>query len=128
MKVGFTTQDLARVDAHFGWARHLLLYEVSAEGWVLLQNVAFDEGLVADGDPAKLEPRLAALDGCTLLFTAGIGPEGELGCARRRVVPLLRFAQQPVAAALEALRDGLRRDPPAWLRRCEQACRRSPVP
>ena len=33
MKVAIATQDLARVDAHLGWARHLMIYEVSEEGW-----------------------------------------------------------------------------------------------
>ncbi|MFM2405790.1 MAG: hypothetical protein RL223_3670, partial [Pseudomonadota bacterium] len=27
MKIAFATQDQQRVDAHFGWARHLAVYE-----------------------------------------------------------------------------------------------------
>ena len=125
MKVAFATQDLARIDAHLGWARHLMVYEVSAEGWVHLDTFRFESGLAADGDSAKLEPRLAALAGCALLFAAGIGEAGERGCARLRVVPLGRYALQPIATALEALRDGLRGSVPPWLRRCEQQYRRA---
>ncbi len=125
MKVAFATQDLARIDAHLGWARHLMVYEVSAEGWVHLDSVRFESGLAADGDPAKLEPRLAALAGCALVFAADIGEEGERGCARLGLVPLRRFAGHPIAAALEALQDGLRGSPPPWLRRCEQRYRRA---
>ncbi len=124
MKVAFATQDLARVDAHLGWARHLMVYEVSAEGWVHLDTASFAAGLSADGDPGKLEPRLAVLAGCALVFAAGIGEAGEGACARLGVVPLHRFARQPIAAALEALRDGLRGNAPPWLRRCEQRYRR----
>jgi nitrogen fixation protein NifX len=125
MKVAFATQDLARVDAHLGWARHLMVYEVSAEGWVHLDTVRFEAGLAADGDPAKLEPRLAALAGCALVFAAGIGDEGEHGCARMGIVPLRRFAGQPIVTALQALQDGLRGNAPPWLRRCEQHYRRA---
>lgn len=125
MKVAFATQDLARIDAHLGWARHLMDYEVSAEGWVHLDTHRFESGLAADGDPAKLEPRLAALAGCSLVFAAEFGAEAEGACARLRVVPLRRFALQPIAAALEALQAGLRGSPPPWLRRCQQHYRRA---
>lgn len=33
MKVAVASQDLTRVDAHFGWARHLMFYDVSPEGY-----------------------------------------------------------------------------------------------
>ena len=123
MRVAIATQDLARIDAHFGWARHLMLYEVSAEGCHYLETRSFATGS-SDGDHGKLSPRLAAMAGCDLVFVAEIGPEGEFGLARNRVTPIRRFAGQPIALALEALRDGLRGGAPAWLRRIEQRRRR----
>ena len=29
MKIAFATQDLQRVDAHFGWAKNIAVYEIS---------------------------------------------------------------------------------------------------
>jgi nitrogen fixation protein NifX len=127
MKVAIATQDLARIDAHLGWARHLMFYEVSAEGWAYLGLASFDVGLVQDGDHGKLAPRLAALQGCALVFIAAVGPEGEGQLARARITPMRGFAGQPVAVALDSLSQGLRGRPPAWLRQCEQEYRRREV-
>jgi len=127
MKVAVATQDLARIDAHFGWARHLMLYEVSDEGYHYLETVTFATA-PADGDHAKLAPRLAAMAGCHLVFVAEIGPEGEFGLARGGAIPIRQHAGQPIALALEALRDGLRGGAPVWLRRIEQRYRRDRDP
>lgn len=124
MRIAIATQDLARVDAHLGWAKHLMLYEVSAEGYHHLRTASFRQGLHGDGDHSKLAPRLKALKGCALVFVADVGPHGEHGLARQRVAPLRQFAGQPIALALDALRDGLRRNPNRWLRQEEQRQRR----
>jgi nitrogen fixation protein NifX len=119
MKVAIASQDLARIDAHLGWARHLMIYEVTAEGFRHLETVSFADGR-PDGDPAKLPPRIAAVDGCQMVFVAEVGPEGEFALARQRIVPIRRFAGQPVVAALDALHSELRGSAPGWLRRIEQ--------
>lgn len=120
MKVAFATQELARIDAHLGWARHLMIYEVSAEGARHLRTATFRQGLLQDGDHGKLIPRLRTLKGCTLVFAAAIGPDGERELARARIAPMRGFAGQPIAAALDALQDGLRTNPAGWLRREQQ--------
>lgn len=120
MRIAIATQDLARIDAHLGWARHLMVYDVSAEGYRHLRTASFKSGLAADGDHGTLASRLRALTGCALVFVADVGPEGERALAHRRVSPVRQFAGQPVASALDALRDRLRRNPARWLRREEQ--------
>ena len=128
MRVAIATQDLARIDAHLGWARHLMLYEVSAEGYRHLRTASFRTGLGQDGDHGKLVPRLRALAGCTLVFVADVGPDGERALSLRRVAPVRSHAGQPVAAALDALRDRLRANQSPWLRREEQRGRHRPRP
>lgn len=123
MRVAIATQDLARVDAHLGWARHLMVYDVSAEGYRHLRTASFRTGLAQDGDHDKLEPRFKALTGCSLVFVVDVGPDGEHGLAARRIAPMRQFAGQPIALALDALRDSLRRNPSRWLRREEQRSR-----
>lgn len=122
MKVAIATQDMVRVNAHLGWAAHLMFFEVSEEGYNYLATASFLAGR-QDGDHDKLVPRLQALKGCNLLFAADVGPDGELGLARERVVPIRQFAGQPVAVALDALADGLRGQAPPWLRRIERLSR-----
>ena len=123
MKVAIATQDLARINAHLGWARHLMMFEVSEEGVCPLEVVTFPSGS-QDGDHDKLAPRLQAMEGCNLVFVADVGPVGESGLVRSRVMPIRQFAGQPIAVALEALRDGLRGRLPVWLRHLEQRNRR----
>lgn len=120
MRVAIATQDLARIDAHLGWTRHLMVYEVSAEGYRHLRTASFRTGLRQDGDHGKLEPRLKALAGCSLVFVADVGPDGERGLAGRRIAPMRQFAGQPIAHALDAVQDSLRRNRSRWLRREEQ--------
>ena len=54
MKVAFATQDLQRVDAHFGWAKNIAIYELSAEGHRFLEAVQFEGDLQEDGNEDKL--------------------------------------------------------------------------
>ena len=125
MKIAIATQDMTRINAHLGWARHFMMFEVSEEGYAYLETVTFDEDS-ADGDSGKLAPRLAALERCSLVFVVDVGPEGERALARARITPLRQFAGHPVVDALEELHTGLRQRRPAWLRLCQQAYRRDP--
>ena len=61
MKVAFATQDQQRVDAHFGWARHLAVYQIVSPTELLLRarTSAFGEDLAEDGNEDKLAPKLA---------------------------------------------------------------------
>ncbi|MGE4279431.1 MAG: NifB/NifX family molybdenum-iron cluster-binding protein [Magnetospirillum sp.] len=120
MKIAIATQDMTHVDAHLGWARHLLIFDVSAEGYRYVATRAFRQGLAQDGDHDKLGPRIRALRGCSMVFVVDVGPEGEAGLARARVVPMRAYAGKPIVNALDALRDGLRRNPRGWLRREQQ--------
>ena len=79
MKVAFTTEDLTTVDAHFGWAKKIAIYEVLPESSQLVEVVEFDGDLKEDGTEDKLEPKLAAIRDCPILYVAAIG-----GKARRR--------------------------------------------
>lgn len=123
MKVAIASQDLTRIDAHLGWARHLMIYEVDAEGYRHLAVASFPPA-GRDATHAGLAPRLAAMEGCRLVFLAETGPEGERGLARLGATPIRKFAGQPVALALDALRDGMREQSLPWLRRAEQRYRR----
>jgi nitrogen fixation protein NifX len=123
MKVAIASQDLSRVDAHLGWTRHLMFYEVDEEGYRYLDLASFP----TCGDHAKLAGRLQALNGCQLVFLADVGPDGEFGLARIKVIPIRKFAREPVALALESLRDGMRGQAPLWLRQAEQKYRRERI-
>ncbi len=123
MRIAIASQDLTRIDAHLGWTKNFMLYEVTAEGYRHLGTLAFQDGLHPDGDHDKLAPRLEALQGCAMVFLAAVGPEGELGLARQRITAVRDFAGEPIALALDALRDRLRANDSRWLRQEERRSR-----
>ncbi len=116
MKVAFATQDLETVDAHFGWTPHLAVYEVRRSGCQLLATHDFAAG-AEDGDEDKLAPRLAALQGCAVLFTAAIGGSAAARVVAQGVHPIKLPDREQIARALERLRAVLAGTPPPWLRR-----------
>ena len=57
MKIAFATQDLQRVDAHFGWAKNIAVYEISPDGFNLVEAIQFSGDLKEDGNEDKLCPQ-----------------------------------------------------------------------
>ena len=70
MKIAFATQDQQRVDAHFGWAKHLAVYEISPAGYGFVQDFGFGEDLAEDGNEDKLAPKLEAIKDCAIVYVA----------------------------------------------------------
>ena len=50
MKVAFATQDLKRVDAHFGWAKQIAIYELNPDSYQFVEAIQFDGDLKEDGN------------------------------------------------------------------------------
>lgn len=42
MKIAFTTTDRVHINAHFGWAQEIDVYEISASGYEFLETLNFD--------------------------------------------------------------------------------------
>ena len=82
MKVAFATQDQQCVDAHFGWAKHLAVYDVTPEGHAFVQDFGFGDDLAEDGNEDKLAPKLEAIKDCAIVYVAAIGGSAaaRVGC------------------------------------------------
>ena len=117
MKVAFATQDLKRVDAHFGWAKNIAIYDLDTEGWSLDRVEAFEGDLKEDGDEDKLAPKLAALKDCAILYVAAIGGSGAARVVAQNIHPMKVNQPEPIEDLLGKLRDVLRGNPPPWLRK-----------
>ncbi len=117
MKVAFATQDLATVDAHFGWARHLVVYEVSPTGYSHAATYEFAGDREEDGNEDKLIPRLEAIRDCAILYVAAIGGSGAARVVARKIHPVKVTAPEPIIGILEKLRAVLGGTPPPWLRK-----------
>lgn len=117
MKVAFATQDLKRVDAHFGWAKHLAIYELTPENWTFLHSVPFDGDLKEDGNEDKLAPKLEVIKDCALLYVAAIGGSAAARVVAHKIHPVKVTADEPIEEILGKLQDVLKGTPPPWLRK-----------
>jgi nitrogen fixation protein NifX len=117
MKIAFATQDLKRVDAHFGWAKHLAIYEVSPEGHRFLEAIQFDGDLQEDGNEDKLTPKLNAIHDCAILYIAAIGGSGAARVVAKKIHPVKVAQPEAIVDILGRLQTVLKGTPPPWLRK-----------
>jgi len=127
MKVAFATQDLATVDAHFGWAKHIVVYEVSPEGSAHVETHDFGGDLQEDGDEDKLAPKIEAIKECAILYVAAIGGSGAARVVARNIHPLKVKEPESIGEALQKLQTVLGGTPPPWLRKAMQKGQERPL-
>lgn len=117
MKVAFATQDLKQVNAHFGWAQNILIYELSETHCQLAQHVHYEGALEEDGNEDKLTPRIEAIQDCALLYVAAIGGSAAARVIAHKIHPVKVAESETIAQVLEKLQQVLRTTPPPWLRK-----------
>jgi nitrogen fixation protein NifX len=117
MKIAFATQDLKRVDAHFGWAKNIAIYEVLPEGHHFVELVEFAGDLAEDGNEDKLAPKLEAIKDCAILYVAAIGGSGAARVVAKNIHPVKVNQPEEIGELLIKLEDVLKGNPPPWLRK-----------
>lgn len=117
MKIAFATQDLQRVDAHFGWAKNLAIYEISPEGYSFVKTWSFEGDLQEDGNEDKLQPKLEAIMDCAILYVAAIGGSGAARVVANKIHPVKVAQPEAILDILDKLQEVLKGTPPPWLRK-----------
>ncbi|MBI5261807.1 MAG: nitrogen fixation protein NifX [Bradyrhizobium sp.] len=117
MKVAFATQDLKRVDAHFGWARNIAIYDIGPEGHRFVEAVQFDGDLKEDGNEDKLAPKIEAIKDCAILYVAAIGGSGAARVVANNIHPMKVAQPEAIEDLVEKLENVLKGTPPPWLRK-----------
>ncbi|AFY78738.1 nitrogen fixation protein NifX [Pleurocapsa sp. PCC 7327] len=121
MKVAFATSDNVRINSHFGSAQSIAVYDVSSKGYNFLETKTFDGNLNEDGNEDKLVPKVAALEGCTLVYVSSIGGSAASRLLSNKITPVnLRSDEEEIKRTLDNLVETLNGDPPAWLRKALQ--------
>jgi nitrogen fixation protein NifX len=120
MKIAFATQDKESVNAHFGWAKHIVVYELNADGHRCVQSFDFGDKLQEDGDEDKLAPKLDAIHDCAILYVAAIGGSGAARVVALKIHPIKVPQPEPIAEILDKLQVVLQGTPPPWLRKALQ--------
>jgi len=117
MKIAFATQDQQRVDAHFGWARHLAVYDITPEGYRFVADHAFGEDLAEDGNEDKLAPKLEIIKDCAIVYVAAIGGSAAARVVASKIHPVKVTQPEPILDILDRLQVVLQGTPPPWLRK-----------
>jgi nitrogen fixation protein NifX len=117
MKVAFATEDLTHVNAHFGWAKKIAVYEISADDASLAEVLEFGGDLEEDGNEDKLMPKIEAITDCAILYVSAIGGSGAARVVARNVHPVRVPETETIANLVEKLQVVLRGTPPPWLRK-----------
>ena len=117
MKIAFATQDLETVDAHFGWAKNIVVYELDQDGHYLSNTFSFGDNLEEDGNEDKLAPKLEMIGDCAILYVAAIGGSAAARVVAKNIFPVKVSQPESIEALLERLKETLRGTPPPWLRK-----------
>jgi nitrogen fixation protein NifX len=117
MKIAFATEDGKHINAHFGWAKKIAIYEVSPEHCCFDHNVEFGGNLEEDGNEDKLGPKLEAIKDCAILYVAAIGGSGAARVVAKNVHPVKVAETHAIEDTLQQLQKVLSGNPPPWLRK-----------
>lgn len=121
MKIGFTTSDQKHINAHFGWAKMIDIYEVSEDGYEFLETRKFEGDLRQDGSEDKIQPKLEALEDCTIVYVTAIGGTAAAKLIKKGVTPVkAKSESDEINVVLERLVQTLKGSPPPWLRKALQ--------
>lgn len=117
MKVAFATQDKERVDAHFGWARYIAIYDIDTRGYRYLETHDFGGEMAEDGNEDKLAPKLEAIKDVAIVYVAAIGGSAAARVVATKIHPVKVAGPEPILDILDKLLDVLKGTPPPWLRK-----------
>lgn len=117
MKVAFATEDLLHVDAHFGWARNIMVYDLTPDGYSLVENFTFGGLLQEDGNEDKINPKLEAIKDCAIVYVADIGGPAAARVVALKIHPVKSRDQDSIVGLLERLQELVNGTPPPWLRK-----------
>ncbi len=128
MKIAFATRDSVHINAHFGWASQIDVYEVDTSGYTFLEALKFGGDLKEDGNEDKLEPKVKALQNCTIVYVSAIGGSAAARLIRNNITPIKADSEaDEVETVLGRLVQSLKNSPPPWLRKALSKSQLSPT-
>jgi hypothetical protein len=139
LRIALTTNSLVKVDANFAAAKQVVFYDVDrdssefvdvvhftpggkkgagggrggADGRCVMEDMGDDDGTGRD----PLVERVAALKGCSVLFTLGLSDLAAVRVHNLRVFPVKSTTVRTFDEVIANLQRLLKDVPPLWLRR-----------
>ncbi len=121
MKIAFTTDDMVHINAHFGAANKIAVYDVTTEGYESLETLEFNGVFKEDGNEDKLGPKISALSDCKIVYVLAIGGSAAARLIRQGITPVkAKSEDEKITYILAKLVKTLKGNPPPWLRKALQ--------
>jgi len=104
------------VDAHFGWAKNLAVYEISPQGYNLIEAIQFP-ATAGERQRGQARPKLEAIKDCAILYVAAIGGSAAARVVAHKIHPIKVNEPEAINEILNKLQEVLKGEPPPWLRK-----------
>lgn len=127
MKVAFATEDMKRVDAHFGWARNIMVYELEADNYLLVKTHVFEGTLEQDGNEDKVTKKLETLKDCAIVYVADIGGPAAARVVANKIHPVKAKNLEFIDDLIKEIQKVMKGTPPPWLRKAMMKGQEAPA-
>ena len=133
MKVAFATSNGADVDEHFGRAGTFSIFELTADGYIFLEERKFSEGggdnpysrdRTVEGTKGmgqvhddRVQEKVDRLSDCKIIYMTEIGGPSAARLVKKGIMPLKVKEPAPFAEVLEKLLLTIKNSPPPWLKK-----------
>lgn len=126
MKIAFATTDGINVDEHFGRAGMFAIYELTADGYKLIELRRFADGRDAAIEESKgmgeihddrVQSKVDELADCKIVFLTEIGGPSASRLVKKGMMPIKVKEAAPIEESLQKLHETIKKSPPPWLRK-----------
>ena len=122
LKIAFCTQDLRRVDSHFGSAPSIVIYEVGPTDHRFVEAVQFDtvsaqDGVQVEEGDDRIGAKVDAIAGCAILFSLAIGGVAAARVVNAKVYPLKLPKMEAISDVIGRVQVMMNGTPPPWMRK-----------
>jgi nitrogen fixation protein NifX len=122
LRVALATQDVKSVNAHFGSAKKVAVYEIMAQSSRFVEVIDFENTTGESGEHTSssgdtLQSKVSAIAGCNLLFCLAIGASAAQKVVSARIHPVKLAEAEPIEQVISKVQTMMTGDAPPWLRR-----------
>jgi nitrogen fixation protein NifX len=117
VRVALASQEGRALDAHFGFARRLMVYDVTPRGHRLVKVLRFAAEGPDDENEDKIAPKVEALAGCHIVCAIAMGPPAAARVIEANIHPIRVGTPEPIESAIARVQNMMNVEPPWWLRK-----------
>ncbi|DAB28502.1 MAG: nitrogen fixation protein NifX [Sulfurimonas sp. RIFOXYD12_FULL_33_39] len=115
IKVAFASNDMQKINSHFGGAKEFCVYRVSKDGFELEGIVKTDTSDLEGDD--KTDFKIKALDGVNIMYCESIGPTAAAKVIRSGMHPMKDEQERKIEDVLKELVFMINANPPPWIKK-----------